>query len=122
MRVAVLFIFATIAATACDTALTTNLAGLAGGGLDSCAVQSVVITPDTATLAVGQTLQPTAQVQSCTASVDEGVRWVSSNPTIISVDSLSGSITALAAGHASAVASAVAQPTVTASLGVTVAP
>src|SRR4029077_5127484 len=64
MRVFVLAIACAFVA-ACDTALTTNLAGVGpsqGSGSDTCAVQAVSVTPDTATLRVGQTLQPSASV------------------------------------------------------------
>jgi uncharacterized protein YjdB len=119
MRVAVLFIIASLLAAACDTSLHPTIAGF---GQDSCAVQAVLITPDTATLHVGATLQPTAQVQSCAASATEGVRWSSTDATVLTVDSISGFIQARGVGRANAVASAVADRTVKGALVIAVTP
>jgi uncharacterized protein YjdB len=126
MRVAVLLAIATISLAACDTALTTQLAsagpGGTGGSNDSCAVQAVIVTPDSITLKVGQTLQPSARVQSCTVSANEGVRWVSSDSTIAAVDATFGFITARRVGTVTIVASAVADPSVRDAIAVTVSP
>ncbi len=124
MRVFVLAIACAFVA-ACDTALTTNLAGVGpsqGSGSDTCAVQAVSVTPDTATLRVGQTLQPSASVQSCASSANEGVRWASSDSTIVSVDRNLGFIQARRVGSAIVTASAVADASMRATLLVSVTP
>lgn len=110
---------------ACDTSLTTNVAGLGpgqGSGSDTCAVQSVLVTPDTVTLRVGQTLQPTARVQSCASSANEGVRWASSDTTIVSVDPVLGFIQARRVGNAIVTAAAVADASVRATIRISVTP
>src|SRR5262249_4716619 len=117
--------FACVAVTACDTALTTNLAGLgpgSGSGSDSCAVQAVIVTPDTTTLRVGQTLQPSATVQSCVSSANEGVRWSSSDSTIVSVDPVLGFMQARRVGNAIVTAAAVADASVRGTISVAVTP
>ncbi len=113
MRAAVLLVLTSIFVAACDTAIGTNLAGLGTGGGDSCSVQSVVVTPNLDTLHVSQSFQPSAQVQSCTTSQNEGVKWSSSDSTIASIDPSSGFIQAIRAGHVTITASAVAEPSVT---------
>lgn len=122
MRAAVLLSLAAILVTACDTALTTNLAGIGPGtgGSDSCAVTSVIVTPSLDTMQVGQNFQPSAQVQSCTASANEGVLWLSSDSTIASVDATSGFILALRTGRVSITASAVADSTKKGSMAIVV--
>lgn len=125
MRAAVLFILACVFVTACDTALTPTVAGLgpgSGSGSDSCAVQSVVVTPSLDSLHVGQSFQPSASVQSCATSANEGVRWISSDSTIASIDASSGFIQARAAGRATMTASAVADSTKKGSMTVVVSP
>jgi uncharacterized protein YjdB len=124
MRVLLLAI-ACVAVTACDTALTTNLAAAgpgSGSGSDTCAVQSVIVTPDTATLRVGQTLQPSASVQACTSAANEGVRWTSSDSTTVSVDPNLGFIQARRVGNVNITASAVADATVKATIRISVTP
>ncbi len=121
MRAAVLLILTSIFVAACDTALTPEIAGLAGGTTgDSCSVQSVAVTPNLDTLHVGQTLQPSAQVQSCTTSQQEGVAWSSSDSTIATVDAASGFIQAIRAGRVTISASAVAEPSVIGSMALVV--
>src|SRR5215469_3681207 len=124
MRAAVLFILASILVTACDTALTPEVAGLGpgSGSSDSCAVQSVVVTPSLDSMHVGQNFQPSASVQSCATSANEGVRWISSDSTIASIDASSGFIQARAAGRATMTASAVADSTKKGSMTVVVSP
>jgi len=124
MRV-LLLVFACAFVAACDTSLTTNIAGIGpgqGSGSDTCAVQAVLVTPDTATLRVGQTLQPTASVQSCASSANEGVRWASSDSTIVSVDVNLGFMQARRVGNAIVTASAVAATSVKATIRVSVTP
>jgi len=124
MRVFVLAIACAFVA-ACDTSLTTNIAGLGpgqGSGSDTCAVQAVIVTPDTATLRVGQTLQPSASVQSCVSSANEGVRWASSDSTIVSVDPNLGFIQARRVGSANVTASAVADASVRTTIRISVTP
>jgi len=121
---ALFLVLACAIVAACDTSLTTNVAGLGpgnGAGSDSCAVQSVTVTPDTVTLRVNQTLQPGAVVQSCVQSANEGVRWSSSDTTIVSVDPILGFIQARRAGNATVTAAAVANANVrgTVRIGVT---
>jgi hypothetical protein len=124
MRAAVLFSLAAILVTACDTALTPTIAGLgpSTGGGDSCAVTAVIVTPSLDTMHVGQNFQPAAQVQSCTASANEGVLWLSSDSTIASVDATSGFILALRTGRATITASAVADSTKKGSMAIVVSP
>jgi uncharacterized protein YjdB len=124
MRVAVLLTIATISLAACDTALTTQLGGLgpSTGSGDSCAVQAVIVAPDTITLRAGQTLQPSARVESCAASANEGVRWASTDTTIATVDAVLGFITARRVGKASIIASAVADARVRDAIAITVSP
>jgi uncharacterized protein YjdB len=125
MRAAVLFILASILVTACDTALTPEVAGLgpgSGNGSDSCAVQSVTVTPSLDSMHVGQSFQPSASVQSCASSANEGVRWISSDSTIASINATSGSIQARAAGHATMTASAVADSSKKGSMSIVVSP
>ena len=110
---------------ACDTSLTTNVAGLGpgnGAGSDSCAVQSVTVTPDTVTLRVNQTLQPGAVVQSCVQSANEGVRWTTSDSTIATVDPNLGFIQARRVGNAIVTASAVADASVKGTVRISVTP
>jgi uncharacterized protein YjdB len=124
MRVLVLAI-ACVVVAACDTSLTTNIAGLGpgqGSGSDTCAVQAVIVSPDTATLRVNQTLQPSASVQSCASSANEGVRWISSDSTIASVDANLGFIQAHRVGTANVTASAVADSSVRATIRISVTP
>jgi uncharacterized protein YjdB len=124
MRVFVLAIACAFVA-ACDTSLTANIAGLGpgqGSGSDTCAVQAVIVTPDTATLRVGQTLQPNASVQSCVSSANEGVRWASSDSTIVSVDANLGFIQARRVGSANVTASAVADASVRSTIRISVTP
>ena len=124
MKLLVLAVACAVVA-ACDTSLTTNIAGLGpgqGSGSDSCAVQSVTVTPDTATLRVGQTLQPSATVQSCASSANEGVRWTSSDSTIVSVDPALGFTQAKRVGNANITAAAVADSSVRATIRITVTP
>jgi uncharacterized protein YjdB len=122
MRAAVLLSLAAILVTACDTALTTNLAGIGPGtgSSDSCAVASVIVTPSLDTMQVGQNFQPAAQVQSCTASANEGVLWLSSDSTIASIDATSGFILALRTGRVTITASAVADSTKKGSMAIVV--
>jgi uncharacterized protein YjdB len=122
MRVFLLAIACAFVA-ACDTALTTNLAGVGPSqGSDTCAVQAVSVTPDTATLRVGQTLQPSASVQSCASAANEGVRWASSDSTIVSVDRNLGFIQARRVGSAIVTATAVADASMRATLLISVTP
>jgi uncharacterized protein YjdB len=120
MRAVVLLVLTSIFVAACDTALDPQIAGLGLTATDSCAVSAVVVTPSLDTLPVGQTLAPSAQVQSCLASQDSGVTWSSSDSTIASVDASSGFVQAIRAGKATIKASAVAEPTVSGSLVVVV--
>ncbi len=122
MRAAVLLSLAAILVTACDTALTTNLAGIGPGtgSSDICAVASVIVTPSLDTMQVGQNFQPAAQVQSCTASANEGVLWLSSDSTIASIDATSGFILALRTGRVTITASAVADSTKKGSMAIVV--
>lgn len=122
MRAAVLLSLAAILVTACDTALTTNLAGIGPGtgSGDSCAVTAVLVTPSLDTMQVGQNFQPAAQVQSCTVSANEGVLWRSSDSTIASIDATSGFILALRTGRVTITASAVADSTKKGSMAIVV--
>ena len=125
MRASVFLAIAAISLTACDTALTTQLAGVGPGGGssgDSCAVTAVIVTPDTVTLRVGQTLQAAARVQSCAVSANKGVTWTSSDTLVASVDPVLGFIQARRVGSASIVASAVADASVKDAITVTVSP
>jgi uncharacterized protein YjdB len=124
MKLAALFVLA-ISIAACDTALTTNIAGLGpgqGSGSDTCSVRSVIVTPDSTTLRVGQTLQPTASVQSCASSASEGVRWASSDTNVATVDPALGFIQARRVGSAIITASAVADASVRDAITVNVTP
>jgi uncharacterized protein YjdB len=124
MKLAALFILA-ISIAACDTSLTPHLAGLGPGnglGSDTCRVQSVIVTPDSTTLRVGQTLRPTATVLSCASSANEGVRWASSDTNVAIVDAVLGFIQARRVGSAIITATAVADGSVRARLTVNVTP
>ena len=122
---ALFLVLACAIVAACDTSLTTNVAGLGpgnGAGSDSCAVQSVTVTPDTVTLRVNQTLQPGAVVQSCAQSANEGVRWATSDSTIATVDPNLGFIQARRVGNAIVTASAVADASVKGTVRISVTP
>jgi uncharacterized protein YjdB len=122
---ALAFIFACVLIAACDTSLTANVAGLGpgqGSGSDTCAVRAVIVTPDTATLRVNQTLQPSAAVQSCASSANEGVRWTSSDTTIASVDAKLGFIQARRVGNAIVTAAAVADTSMKGTVRISVTP
>jgi len=124
MKLAALLVLA-ISIAACDTATVTSLAGLGpggGSGSDTCSVRAVIVTPDTATLRVGQTLQPSATVLSCASSVAEGVRWVSSDTNLATVDAAFGFIQAKRVGNVIVTASAVADRSVTDAITINVTP
>lgn len=118
MRLAILFLVACILATACDTSLHPMLGGFPQ---DTCASQSIVVTPSSDSLHVGQSLQAVAQVQSCTAT-SQSVLWSSSNSAVASVDQNTGLIQARGVGHASIVATSVADPSIRGAMVLTVVP
>lgn len=63
-------------------------------------VDSVEVSPSSATLFVGQTRAFTAQLRDATGALVTGrvVRWSTANPTVATVDSITGVVTAVALG------------------------
>jgi uncharacterized protein YjdB len=80
--------------------------------VDNCFVNLIEVTPQTATLQVGDTLRYSAAIigpQECLppgVTATSPIRWTTPDPTIIQVDSLNGLLHALAEGNASVVVSA----------------
>ncbi|HKW40089.1 MAG TPA: Ig-like domain-containing protein, partial [Gemmatimonadales bacterium] len=100
--------------------------GGGGGGGGGNAVASVSVSPPSACLAAGQTVQLTATVKDSAGNVTgRAVTWVSSNPGVASVDASglvtgvtfgSTTITATSKGHSGAAGVALQRGTATASL------
>ena len=83
------------------------------------AITSVTVTPETATLGVGQTLQATADVVT-TGFASKAVIWTSSDATKATVDA-TGKITTLATGEVTITATSVVDSTKTDTCVVTIA-
>jgi len=81
-------------------------------------VTSIKVTPETATLKVGQTTDLKAEVTP-TDATDPTVNWESSNTDVATVDK-NGTVTALAAGKVTITASSVSDPAITDTCDITV--
>ncbi len=86
--------------------------------LDPGKVDSVTVTPASASLYNGTTLQLNAEVLPLTAS-DKSVTWTSSDPAVVTVDG-SGLVTAVGAGTATVTAASSAMPDVKGTASITV--
>jgi len=72
---------------------------------DRCNIRLAVISPDPAALNVGETVTLQAQLTEAPACLPAdaqpaNLRWASDNPTVASIDPVSGRVTAVGAGTA----------------------
>lgn len=103
MKVACLVLLIAAAGLGCDTSSATAIAGLGVG----CAPSTVRVSPASFSMVVGDSAHVTATPPSgCGVAlpVPFSVFWRSSNTAVVSVDSLGGTVRALAAGQATVIA------------------
>jgi len=95
--------------------------GIATMGGTGSPVRSVIVTPTSLDLTIGQSATLLAAVDVAQSVTDRRVKWTSSNAAIAKVDS-SGHVSGVAGGNAFIIATAHADPTVSGAVPVTVTP
>jgi hypothetical protein len=102
---------------ACGDKITNNETGASGDSV----VHSVTVTPQSASMNVGDKVTFAASVDAGARITNRTVTWSSSNAAVATVDAATGAATAVAAGTASIIAKSVADPTVQGAAVVSVA-
>jgi uncharacterized protein YjdB len=101
----------------------TSSAPKSAGTTTDCTLQSITVSPPSATLHVGDTLRGIAQTPSCRSNqMVETFWWRTSDTSVAAVDSVAGLLRAKHTGTATVIATATSNPAILGAMALVVVP